>query len=258
MTTIEIKNCLEQTIDIPEGTVFIKLVNCPRLTRVSFPDSIKRIFCKNCKRLDNIFLPNSIESVCFIDCFSLSRIKLNEGLLRIDHQGFKGCPNLKSIYVPSSVVEFGKYDEIYDTDDADGCFERTTEVKFVEDTPSVDIAIENERLKRLVKKYKTLLGVGESQSENLGEPQSNTSQKSWYDDSCYDFYKKECYELISEENYRTKIEELKKLSQAKSTSPKTSSPKTSSPKTSSPKKSTKPPVQKKTSEPEEEEEHFNW
>ena len=184
-------DCLDTKINIPDNVEFIELINCPRIKFLSFPESTKIIKCINCKRLDNVVLPKNTESINFKDCFNLKNIILNSGLLRIEHDGFKGCLNLKSIEIPDSVIEFGKFDKLYDYKKEHGCFENFTIVKFI-DKPSKDInlLIENEKLKRQIKKYKSMLNIINKDKQNdeqdIIDKQINLS---WYDDQCYETYK---------------------------------------------------------------------
>lgn len=66
--------------------------NCPRLTSVSLPDSLKHI-----------------GSYAFENCRMLSDITLPNGLTSIEHGAFKGCIGLSAITIPNSVTSLGDY-----------------------------------------------------------------------------------------------------------------------------------------------------
>ena len=154
------KNDLSITFDFPENVEYIELINCPLIKRIEIPNTVKILKCINCIRLNNVIVPNNVESINFNCCFSLSNIVLNEGLLRIDTDGFKGCKNLKNIYIPDSVVEFGECNSIYDSVESVGCFENYTIVNFEKPTATeTNIIIENEKLKRQVKQYQKIINV---------------------------------------------------------------------------------------------------
>ena len=110
-------------------------MNCTSLTKVSIPDSITTIdymaFCGctnleevyfdgaseikelpfevfyNCQKLATINIPASVETIALQSFMStgFTDIVIPEGVKIISHQAFAKCTNLKSITIPSTIVE---------------------------------------------------------------------------------------------------------------------------------------------------------
>ena len=110
-------------------------MNCTSLTKVSIPDSITTIdymaFCGctnleeiyfdgaseikelpfevfyNCQKLATINIPASVETIALQSFMStgFTNIVLPEGVKIISHQAFAKCTSLKSITIPSTIVE---------------------------------------------------------------------------------------------------------------------------------------------------------
>ena len=84
--------------------------DCPKLSSVILPDSLKRInrfaFCRS-KNLKSIILPDSVYLIgegAFI-WSGLTSISLPSHLKYIDNSAFKGCKNLKSIVIPENAIQ---------------------------------------------------------------------------------------------------------------------------------------------------------
>lgn len=76
--------------------------------------SIGRCAFNGCKELKEIIIPDNvrfIKSECFRGCESLHRVKLSDGLIRIEERAFERCVSLTAIIIPDNVdvVESGVF-----------------------------------------------------------------------------------------------------------------------------------------------------
>lgn len=84
--------------------------NCPRLTSITLPNSIKTISgyaFENCKTLTTINLPNGLESLmsyAFRSCASLETIQIPNSVTNLDGGTFASCTNLRSVTLPNAIT----------------------------------------------------------------------------------------------------------------------------------------------------------
>lgn len=100
--------------------------NYPNLTEVTIPSSltfngtpyrvtsIKYNAFNDCPVLTSVTLPNSIRTIgcnAFIRCRSLTSVTLVEGLIEIKNGAFEDCIRISTITIPSSVtkIEYGAF-----------------------------------------------------------------------------------------------------------------------------------------------------
>lgn len=100
---IVVKGCVDEgikTLTIPEKINGYKVVaidesafeDCYRLTKVTLPDSIKRI-----------------EKCAFMDCFRMKQINLPKKLVSIAEMAFYGCDSLQNVTFPQSLKKIGAW-----------------------------------------------------------------------------------------------------------------------------------------------------
>lgn len=100
---IVVKGCVDKgikTLTIPEKINGHKVVaidesafeDCYRLTKVTLPDSIKRI-----------------EKCAFMDCFRMKQINLPKKLVSIAEMAFYGCDSLQNVTFPQSLKKIGAW-----------------------------------------------------------------------------------------------------------------------------------------------------
>lgn len=100
---IVVKGCVNKgikTLTIPEKINGYKVVaidesafeDCYRLTKVTLPDSIKRI-----------------EKCAFMDCFRMKQINLPKKLVSIAEMAFYGCDSLQNVTFPQSLKKIGAW-----------------------------------------------------------------------------------------------------------------------------------------------------
>ena len=98
---IVVKGCVDKgikTLTIPEKINGYKVVaidesafeECYRLTKVTLPDSIKRI-----------------EKYAFVNCFRMKQINLPKKLVSIAEMAFDGCDSLQNVTFPQSLKKIG-------------------------------------------------------------------------------------------------------------------------------------------------------
>ena len=83
--------------------------NCPKITAVKFPSTIKYITSfKGCTGLTEITLPEDAEEIgSFEGCTNLATVNMNSKLVKIGGRGFAGCTSLKSIVLPKTLRYLG-------------------------------------------------------------------------------------------------------------------------------------------------------
>lgn len=134
------------TLKINEGTVVVNkyaFQGCSGLTRIIFPNSLKRIETnafKDCTSLAELTIPNSLQkigyqafygcnaltsvSIPFVgyelnssECFNvifgnvptkLANVKITGSISRISANAFSGCGNIKSVVLPDTVESIGE------------------------------------------------------------------------------------------------------------------------------------------------------
>lgn len=144
--SLDLSNCSSlETIELPEGLVYINFKDCESLKSVTLPERATKINMSNCSSLTSINIPtgiilieyfyyygdqpdNSIDlSGCssltnieipetvkrlgfdaFVNCTSLESVSIAEGLEAIDVAAFYGCTSLANINLPHSIATIGQ------------------------------------------------------------------------------------------------------------------------------------------------------
>lgn len=144
--SLDLSNCSSlETIELPEGLVYINFKDCESLKSVTLPERATKINMSNCSSLTSINIPtgiilieyfyyygdqpdNSIDlSGCssltnieipetvkrlgfdaFNNCTSLESVSIAEGLEAIDGGAFYGCTSLVNINLPHSIATIGQ------------------------------------------------------------------------------------------------------------------------------------------------------
>lgn len=101
---------------LPKNTIEIgnsAFGNCPYLTGLSLPASLKRIdesAFQYCSALTNLAIPNSVTAIgdqAFIGCSRLAAFTLPDGLTEIGNSEFTFCRSLTQILIPPGVTNIG-------------------------------------------------------------------------------------------------------------------------------------------------------
>ena len=96
---------------------------CSSLTSINLPHGLKVIEAgtfADCSSLSSIIIPDgvtSIECYAFSDCSSLTSVVIPNSVVKIGDSAFEGCSSLVSIFIPNSVIKLGDEECLYD-----GCF----------------------------------------------------------------------------------------------------------------------------------------
>ncbi len=98
------------SVEISDGVTSIgNFADCINLNKISIPQSVTNISeyaFYNCTSLEEISIPGTIENIgnyAFGNCTNLSKVTLNEGLVRILQYAFYNCTSLKEINFPNSL-----------------------------------------------------------------------------------------------------------------------------------------------------------
>lgn len=119
-----------KSISIPEGVEEVEIHDCPRLTSINlpstlksvlvsgcaelevpaditFPDSITVVFFNGIKRIKSVVIPKNanVNEIVFEGCVGLESVILPENIMNKEnfYFSFKGCSNLKSIAIPNGI-----------------------------------------------------------------------------------------------------------------------------------------------------------
>ena len=90
-------------------------VNCPSLTSVTIPNSVKSIgqyAFGGCYGLTSIEIPNSVTSIgvfAFSGCSGLTSVTIGNSVTSISKEVFSYCSRLTSVTIPNSVKSIGQY-----------------------------------------------------------------------------------------------------------------------------------------------------
>lgn len=100
-------------IILPEGIIYLDehvFSDIPTLKNISLPESLTYMgwSCFAYTAIQQIKFPQKITYVprnCFHECINLSRVELGEHVCSIGSDAFDGCPSLKEIDLPQSLVK---------------------------------------------------------------------------------------------------------------------------------------------------------
>ena len=106
-----------KTLKIPGSIKYIgaeSLRNLPELVKVEFTgnglETIEKKAFMNCPKLTSINLPSTLKTIgeyAFHSCSSLRSIVIPDGVTMIDSNAFENCKNLSSITIPKNIKDFG-------------------------------------------------------------------------------------------------------------------------------------------------------
>lgn len=85
---------------------------CKNLKTVELPKGLTTMgsYCFEKTIIEKIVLPGSLEVLetsTFLNCSLLSTVIISDGVTKLGSQAFRGCKSLKTLNIPSSVVELG-------------------------------------------------------------------------------------------------------------------------------------------------------
>ncbi len=90
--------------------------NCPKLESITLPSSLEKLYVTNWSGINSLTLPSNIKDWYIQDCEKLQTIKISEGSefkISDNNSLISDCPNLKSLYVYSTNISFGKNANLY-------------------------------------------------------------------------------------------------------------------------------------------------
>ena len=110
---ISAKNTVKGAYKVKDGTLGIAgsaFSNCPELTSITMPNSVKSIEAyafHDCAKLTNITISNNVTSIeqgTFEGCTGLTSVMIPNSVTSIGWGAFKGCTGITSITIPDSVM----------------------------------------------------------------------------------------------------------------------------------------------------------
>ncbi len=110
------ENSMLRGISLPDSITEIKdraFRGCENMLSVQLPPDLSRLGSGafSSSGLQSIRIPGSVLRIpvlCFSNCTQLETVTIENGVQEIDSQAFIHCPNLKYVYLPSSVRKISK------------------------------------------------------------------------------------------------------------------------------------------------------